>query len=596
MFLQRFTSHIDRIITLGFHHGCHLLDELIDFLGRERALFKKLTEEFNGRHKVVGRRGVSHYVALNLEFGTGVGNGLTIHPFGTAREHRQNHRIKCRLTAIAFKITPLEIRENGHGAAARFLGQQRHFNAADAQTFCTSVNVVLTRVKGFGLISLFLESCLGDYVFDVGRGHIRRTLGMIIRNKETDHAVVSNKIGSRSRVDGIRRHLGSRVAIGKKQTPVTQSDIVREIHGKAFRIRKRTIVIHSSFRKTRADFFVGSRLLGKRKLDGFDELVLHGLNVVTLLNHRAKHHEARITRGHGPAENLRGHTGFHKRLIKTSARRVGQNVSGSFHRIGVFGQSRGHAVSHCDKLRFAGSADFEGTRTVGDGLNRPSLGQYALRTLDLAERFLNPFKHLGFVELARDGQHGVVGLIPLAVKGLQIFDRHVFNVATCTDCAAPVSVPIIEHRLHAFEHHGNRLVFPHFILVTHNGHFGIKILLGNEGIGHRVGTPAQRPLHIVVACGKAHEVIRAIKPRCAVHAKAAACELLGGIRVVLAALEHQMFKQMRHTCFAVVFHTAAHEISRVDRSRGFALVCKKNNLQTIVEFIAFDAFDRVHGL
>ena len=56
-----------------------------------------------------------------------------------------------------------------------------------------------------------------------------------------------------------------------------------------------------------------------------------------------------------------------------------------------------------------------------------------------------------------------------------------------------------------------------------------------------------------------------------------------------------MFKQMRHTCFAVVFHTAAHEISRVDRSRGFALVCKKNNLQTIVEFIAFDAFDRCTG-
>ena len=53
---------------------------------------------------------------------------------------------------------------------------------------------------------------------------------------------------------------------------------------------------------------------------------------------------------------------------------------------------------------------------------------------------------------------------------------------------------------------------------------------------------------------------------------------------------------MSHAGFAVVLHSAADEVGRVDRGRGLALIGKKNDLQTVVEFVALDAFDRVHGL
>ena len=419
---------------------------------------------------------------------------------------------------------------------------------------------------------------------------------MIVRNEEADHTVVAHEVGCCSGVDVRRRHLGRSVAIGKEESPVTQSDVVREVNRKTLGIRKRAIVVDGSLGQTRTHFLVGGRLLRKRKFNGFDELIFHRFDVVALFHHGAEHHEARIARGHGPAKDLRGHAGFNERLVKSSARGIGKNVGCRFHRIGVLGKSRRHAVALRNKLGFTRAADFEGARTIGNGLNRPGLRQHAVRALDLAERLLDPFENLGFVELAGNRQHGVIGLIPLAIERLQIFNGHIFNIAARPDRAAAIGVPIVEHGLHALEHHGDGLVFPHFVLVAHDGHFGVEVLLGDEGIGHRVGTPAERPLHVVVVGGKAHEVVRAVEPRRAVHAKTAAREFLGGIGIVLAALEHQVFEEMGHAGFAVVFHTAADEVGRVDRGRGLALIGKKNDLQTVVEFVALDAFDRVHGL
>ena len=178
------------------------------------------------------------------------------------------------------------------------------------------------------------------------------------------------------------------------------------------------------------------------------------------------------------------------------------------------------------------------------------------------------------------------------VESLQIGDLNVFNVAPRADRRAAVALPVEHHALHALHHHGKGLVFAHFVFISHHRHFGVEILLRDEGVDHGVGLPAERPFHVVVRGSEAHEVVRPVKPRRTVHAEAPAGEFRRRIGIVLRPLEHQVLKEVRHAGFAVVFLPRPHEIGYVDRGRGLGGIRIKHHPQAVGEAVLRNAFNR----
>ena len=65
--------------------------------------------------------------------------------------------------------------------------------------------------------------------------------------------------------------------------------------------------------------------------------------------------------------------------------------------------------------------------------------------------------------------------------------------------------------------------------------------------------------------------------------------------IILRTLEHQVLKQMRHTRLTVVFLARSHKVGHVDRSRRFAGIRIKHNLEAIGQTVLRDALHRHIG-
>ena len=446
-------------------------------------------------------------------------------------------------------------------------------------------------VERLGNIALGAELGRSNHIPGVRPRHGRRSLGIIVRNEHADHPVVPHEVRSCGLVhicglDGSRL-----VAVNEEQPPVAKCNVLGQIDSKSFRVGERALKLGRLLLQIQRHLLLGCRILCKRRLDGVDQDLLDRFKVRPLGNQSAEHDETGVERAHGPAKDLARLAALDERLVQAPSGRLREDVNRRFHGAAVIGKGRGNSVADRHELHLALAADLELARPVRNRLDRPFPGKSALGPGDRAEQLADPAKNLVLVKLAGNRENGIVRLIPLAVEGLQILYGHVFDVASGADRAAPVCVPVKKHRLHALEHHGNGTILPHFIFIAHHGHLGVEILLRDEGIDHRIGAPAKSPAHVVVVRGEAHEVVRAVDPGRPVHAKAPARELLGGLRIILAALEHEVFKQVRHAGFAIIFHAGADQVGHVDRRRGLALIGKKNNLQSVVKLIAVNAFD-----
>ena len=173
-------------------------------------------------------------------------------------------------------------------------------------------------------------------------------------------------------------------------------------------------------------------------------------------------------------------------------------------------QSGWQAVAHHNDLAFARATNREFAFTICRRFNRPFLRKDAFRLCNRAKEFTNPSEHFFGIKLTRYRQHSVVWLIVAMVESLKVRDFNVFDVATRTDRASAIAMPVKEDGLHALHQHAHRAVFAHFVFVTHDGHFGIEVLLRNERIDHRVSLPTERPLHVVITCRKRHVIVRTV--------------------------------------------------------------------------------------
>src|SRR5690242_5572712 len=81
--------------------------------------------------------------------------------------------------------------------------------------------------------------------------------------------------------------------------------------------------------------------------------------------------------------------------------------------------------------RFFGPSRIQLARRAGDGTKMPA---------DQSQR-------LGFLELARDDEHDIIGLIKLLVKGLEVLDGHPFDIAPVANGRFAIIMPVVSGRL-----------------------------------------------------------------------------------------------------------------------------------------------------
>ena len=136
-----------------------------------------------------------------------------------------------------------------------------------------------------------------------------------------------------------------------------------------------------------------------------------------------------------------------------------------------------------------------------------------------------------------------------------------------------------------------RRVLPHLVLVAHDGHLALEILLGDVAVQHPVRLETERPRDVRVARGKRLEIVRAVEERARVVACPARREFGRDVRMLRRPLEVHVLEQVRHSRLAVAFVPRADQVRDVDGRRRLARVREDQDAESVGEIVLRDPLD-----
>ena len=161
--------------------------------------------------------------------------------------------------------------------------------------------------------------------------------------------------------------------------------------------------------------------------------------------------------------------------------------------------------------------------------------------------FLDQGQRLCGVEVANDGNGGIVRPVKRVIELAQPLDRHLLDVAAMPDGAVVIRVcdkrrliDLLVQRLH-------RRIFAALKLIAHHGHLRAPVLIAQQQIAHTVRFHVDGASQVLAA--KVLVIVCAIQPGGGVVAGAGALKQLVDV-VALAAvalrrtLEHHVFQNM----------------------------------------------------
>jgi len=279
-------------------------------------------------------------------------------------------------------------------------------------------------------------------------------------------------------------------------------------------------------------------------------------------------------------------------MVQAAGGRVGQDGGGQVQRHEIGAAGRGDVVHRGHQRRAARAAQGHGAFAVLRGLDGVFGRKLAVGPGQLAQRFLDIGQRRLRVEFAGHDQHRVIGLVVLVIEGAQLGDVDVFHVGAGADGVLAVAVPLERRGLHLLHQDAEGAVFAAFHFIADHGHFRIQVFLGDQGIDHGVGLPAEVPLEGVGIGGEAGEIVGAVAGGRAVGLQAAAREFAHGVAGGGRALEQHVFQQVRHARLAVVFVARAHQVGHVDGGGGLGFVGNQQHPQAVGQAVFGDAFDR----
>ncbi|MDT4833465.1 hypothetical protein FQZ97_670730 [compost metagenome] len=563
------------VLDRGFHLALVFLElfrrevGVADDIQRQRGEFGQVFAL--GRHRDLQRGAAAVEAEFGLQRVQAVLDVLA-RQLGRAAREQVGHRAGIHaLPAQVFFVAELDQHLRLHAVAARGLGQQRQLYRAVGQVQLLALRQ-LVDIFGRGVEGRRgLEVRVALIVLeDGGQVHalrLRGAHGLFGGNVAAFDAVALHQVRRRGVLHFGQRGLAGPVALQEEQAPVAGGDGLGQRDADLLRIAVGLFPCGQPFAAGAVELLLGERFFAQ----GFQRAGqrLHGgVQALARRELRGEHRQAGVQILHGEAEHAGGQLGRHQGVVEAAGGRVGQDGGGQVQRHEVGAAGGGDVVHRGHERRAARAAQRHGALAVlgrFDGVfgwkAAVGLGQLAQRFLDIGERRLR-------VEFARHDQHRVVGLVVLVIEGAQLRDVDVFNVGAGADGVLAVAVPLERHGLHLLHQDAEGAVFAAFHFVADHGHFRIQVFLGDQGIDHGVGLPAQVPLEGVGVGGEAGEIVGAVAGGRTVGLQAPAGEFAHGVARGRGALEQHVFQQVGHAGLAVVLVARAHQVGHVDGRGG----------------------------
>ena len=134
------------------------------------------------------------------------------------------------------------------------------------------------------------------------------------------------------------------------------------------------------------------------------------------------------------------------------------------------------------------------------------------RTWNNSEVVLHELQRLLLIELTRDYQNHVVGLIILLIKTTQVIGWNLFDICTVADCCLAVIVPFKRRRRYALHENSLRTIFTAFKFAADHRKFFSQIFCADETVHKPIRFQLQCELEVLVAGRQSFVVVGAVKP------------------------------------------------------------------------------------
>ena len=596
-----------RLGALLFDLDDVLLLELVELVCREARSLEGFEDQLERRHEVLpagldrrarrvradaGKADARlELVERILEVGPGLGGR-------SALQHARGQVGNRGLPRQGLLGAVAQLDREVHGVAARLLGKEVQLGAVGQRH---------VREPGVDPGRRDIERLSGGARFgaDVRRDDRRevgglgdfRPLGGCRRVEHAEGAVARHQVRL-----GDALHVGGRdaleaVAMNEQESPVgharpfaqLDADILALVEGQLDlleELRLRTVHLLGGHRRAR-------ELLERR---GEREA---GIVEAAVLRHLGEGgDQSRLGQGPGECAGTGGELGVDERLVLAAADVGTEDFAedGDGREVGMRagdGVVRQHDQLHVADAPQHGDALAVLRRLLGVRLvQQHSVAERPHRARNAAELVLDELERPGVVEPAGDDEHGVVGLVVLAVEDLQPVGGNALDVGLVADRVLAVVVPLVGggHRL--LQQHAEGGVLPGLELVTDDRELLAEVLLPDERVHEPVGLEVERPVEVRVRARHNFEVVRAVVPSAAVPLRAAVVEFLRNIQVARRPLEDHVLDQVRHAGLAVALVPRPDHHGQVHRDRGLGRVGDEQDLEPVGQRVFGDPLDR----
>ena len=225
-------------------------------------------------------------------------------------------------------------------------------------------------------------------------------------------------------------------------------------------------------------------------------------------------------------------------------------------------------IGHTDSANLANAPQGHQSFTILRRLLGPGVVQLAFRPRDRTKILLHQPKRFGLLELARDHEHDIIGLVILPVERPQVFDRHTLDVAAVADGGFSVVVPLVGGGLDPLHEHALRRILTPLEFIAHDRHFRIEIFASDKTVHEPIGFHTDGKLQVFITRSERLIVIDPIIGSAAVPLGAVFVQRLGDVPVRACAFEHHVLEQVGHARFAVAFVTRPNQHSHVHGDFG----------------------------
>ena len=134
------------------------------------------------------------------------------------------------------------------------------------------------------------------------------------------------------------------------------------------------------------------------------------------------------------------------------------------------------------------------------------------RTWNDSEVVFHELQRLLLIELTRDYQNHVVGLIILLIETTQVIGRNLFDICPVADSCLSVIVPFKCRRRYSLHENSLRTIFTAFKFAADHGKFFSQIFCTDEAVHEPIRFQLQCEFEILVAGRQSFVVVGAVKP------------------------------------------------------------------------------------